>query len=71
MTFTFSFDQDDKRIVVDVKTPNVLRLKIVDLQPEDSHNYTCRAENKAGQHAWNGTITVHCEYRNNHCPHAQ
>lgn len=40
----------------------VLEMTVKNLSPEDTANYTCLAENEAGDHKMNGTLIVHCKY---------
>ena len=56
--------QDAGRIQVVQREPNWLDLIIDNLQPDDSSNYTCIAENAGGMMERNGTIIVYCELSN-------
>ena len=54
--------QGDSRIEVKSENNN-LQLIVKGLVPKDSSNYTCKAKNKVGFIAANGTITVRCKSR--------
>lgn len=41
-----------------------LELKINNLTPEDTSNYTCKANNRGGFDDQNGVITVECKFNN-------
>ena len=37
-----------------------LEMTVLNLSPEDTANYTCIADNEAGDNKLNGTLIVHC-----------
>ena len=53
--------QDGGRIMMENIVDNNLKLTINDLRPTDTHNYTCRTDNRGGTFFRNGTITVQCK----------